>query len=100
MSNPIRQRDFLLLWQGQTVSSLGNQLFNVGLMYWLLATTGSATTMGLVMTASLLPVAVLSVFSGALVDRMPHKVTMIGAELVRDHLEELDPSDWTGIGRA
>ena len=58
------------------MSALGSQLFNIALMYWLLETTGSATIMGFVLTASLLPVAVLSIFSGAMVDRLPRKMLM------------------------
>ena len=68
------------------MSAIGTQLFNVALMYWLLETTGSATTMGLVLTSSLLPVAVLSVFTGALVDRLPRKWLIVGADIVRGFL--------------
>lgn len=77
------QKDFVLLWQGHLVSALGTQLFNVALMYWLLETTGSATTMGFVLTATLLPVALLSVGTGALVDRWPRKTLIVGADVVR-----------------
>ena len=80
---PLFRKDFVLLLQGHFVSALGSQLFNIALMYWLLETTGSATIMGFVLTASLLPVAVLSIFSGAMVDRLPRKMLIVGADLVR-----------------
>lgn len=83
MNTRLFSKDFFLLWQGQLVSAIGTQLFNVALMFWLLETTGSATTMGFVMTASLLPVAVLSIFTGALVDRLPRKSLIVGADVVR-----------------
>lgn len=86
MNSKLFRKDFLLLWQGQLFSAIGTQLFNIALMYWLLETTGSATTMGFVMTMSLIPVAVMSLFTGALVDRMPRKTLIVGADLVRGFL--------------
>ncbi len=81
--NTLLKKNFLLVWQGHFVSAIGTQLFNVALMYWLLETTGSATTMGLVLMSSLLPVAVLSIFTGALVDRLPRKPLIVVSDLVR-----------------
>jgi len=37
-----------LIWSGQTVSLLGDRIFQVALAWWVLEKTGSAVTMGTV----------------------------------------------------
>jgi MFS family permease len=62
-------RNFLLLWQGQTVSQLGNQAFAVAMMFWILEKTGSASIMGLIMSLATLPGVLLAPFGGTFADR-------------------------------
>lgn len=62
-------RDFLLLWQGQTISQLGNVAFSMAMMLWLKEATGSASLMGLLMFTSMIPGVVLAPFGGTFADR-------------------------------
>jgi hypothetical protein len=66
-SQRLFRRDFVLLWQGQLVSQLGNQAFLVATMSWLLETTGSPALMGVSSWLDL--PAVVSAHRGALADR-------------------------------
>jgi DHA3 family macrolide efflux protein-like MFS transporter len=66
----LRNRNFLLLWQGQAVSQLGNQAFGIGMGFWILEATGSASLMGAVLAALNLPVVLLAPIGGAVADRV------------------------------
>ncbi|HWM94126.1 MAG TPA: MFS transporter [Thermoanaerobaculia bacterium] len=62
-------RNFLLLWQGQTISQLGNQAFSIAMMLWLKQATGSASLMGLLMFTSMIPGVLLGPIGGTFADR-------------------------------
>lgn len=62
-------RDFTLLWQGQTISQFGNLAFSFAMMLWIKDATGSASLMGFMMVASLLPGVLLGPFGGTFADR-------------------------------
>lgn len=79
----LRNLDFVLLWSGQTISVLGNQVSTIALPLLVLALTGSAAQAGAVSAVRLIPYAALSFPAGALVDRWNRKVVMAVADTVR-----------------
>ena len=85
MSEPKHRfsRSFLFLWQGQVVSQIGTQLFQVIVVLALKQATESATLVGLLMMASTVPALLLGPLGGALVDRYSRRTVLIAGDFVR-----------------
>lgn len=81
---PLRQlaglRDFLLIWAGQLISSVGSRLSGFALGIWVLRTTGSTTNYAMTFVAMTIPSLVVSMVAGALVDRWDRRRTMIACD--------------------
>lgn len=75
-------RNYLLLWGGQAVSQLGNQVYALAIMLWLMEKTGSASLMGLVMMFASLPALLLSPVGGAFADRHSRIRIIIVSDLI------------------
>jgi len=78
-----RNRDFMLLWSGQVVSTIGMRVTALAYPLLVLATTGSPLLAGMVGFAQALPFLLVYLPAGALVDRLPRKRTMLVADAVR-----------------
>jgi len=78
-----RNRDFLLLWGGQTVSRLGSRVSDIALPLLVLALTRSPAQAGFIAAAQSLPYLLLSLPAGALVDRWDRKRVMILCDMAR-----------------
>ena len=76
-------RDFVLLWQGQLVSQLGNQAFLVATMSWTLDALGSPALMGLLLMASTWPAVVFGPIAGAMADRHSRRGLIVASDLLR-----------------
>jgi MFS family permease len=75
--------NFLLLWQGQFVSSLGDTAYTVALGFWVLAVTGSTALMGTLMATTVFARVALSPFAGVLVDRGDRKWIIVATDAAR-----------------
>jgi MFS family permease len=73
----LRNRDFALLWMGQTVSLAGNGLFAVALPLEVFRLTGSSLDLALIVTARTLAEVFLLLAGGTLVDRMSRRLVML-----------------------
>jgi MFS family permease len=76
-------RNFRLLYIGQTISQLGDWFNSVAVFALLLDLTGSATAVAWMMIVQLLPVALVGPLAGVIVDRVDRRRVMIGADLLR-----------------
>ena len=83
MASPLRQRSLAALLVSQVVSSLGSQMTFLAIPWFVLATTGSAAEMGIVLAVELIPVALLGIPSGTVVSRPGARRTMLYGDLAR-----------------
>lgn len=74
-------RNFLLLLQGQFVTNLGNQVYDIAMLLWLKELTGSAAVMGMAMLLTNLPEVVLAPLGGKIADRAGKVRTMVFSDL-------------------
>ena len=77
---PLRHRDFRLLWTGQTVSRLGNFIYMVALPFQILALGGSPLQLGLSAAISTGTALVFLLAGGAIVDRLPRRVVILASD--------------------
>jgi DHA3 family macrolide efflux protein-like MFS transporter len=71
---------FFVLWSGQAISLVGSQAVQFALIWWLTATTGSATVLAAATFVGILPQALLGPIIGAWVDRWDRKRIMFLAD--------------------
>ncbi len=78
-----KNRNFRLLYAGQTISQLGDWFSVVAVYALLLDLTGSATAVAWMMIVQFLPMAVVGPLAGVAVDRVDRRRLMIAADVVR-----------------
>ncbi len=78
-----RNVDFLLLWSGQAISTLGSSVSRLALPLLVLALTQSPTQAGLIAALQSVPYLVFSLPAGALIDRWDRKRVMIRCDVAR-----------------
>lgn len=76
----LRNRSFSFFLGGQLISTLGNNVY--ALPWYVFSVTHSKGAMAVTGVAATLP-ALFGFFSGALVDRLPRKITLIGSDSLR-----------------
>src|SRR5258708_3706476 len=79
----LKHRQFALLWSGQALSRLGDQVYRVALAWWVMEKTGSATIMGTVFVLSYAPMLIFALIGGVAVDRFSRVWVMLVADLLR-----------------
>jgi MFS family permease len=78
-----QNRNFRLVYIGQTISQLGDWFNAVAIFALLLDLTGSATAVAWMMIVQFLPVAIVGPLAGVVVDRVDRRRLMIVTDLLR-----------------
>lgn len=78
-----RNRSFLILWVGQTISALGSPFTFIASAWYVYAITGSKLALGGIMLANAVPLACARIFAGTLVDRWERRRVMLVTDTTR-----------------
>jgi len=84
---PLRERQFRLLWLGQVASGMGDALVPVALAFAVLSVNSSATALGGVLAAFTLTRVVFTLVGGVVADRLPRRAVMLACDGVRAAVE-------------
>ena len=77
---PLRNRDFALLWSGQAVSQLGDGVCTVTLALEALRVDRSASGLSYVLAARLVPALLFVLLGGVVVDRFPRRLALLASD--------------------
>jgi MFS family permease len=80
--DPLRHRDFRLLWMGQTVSSFGNAITSVALPFQLLALGASPLQLGIAVGIETATSVAFLLLGGAIADRLPRRTLILASDVV------------------
>ena len=80
---PLRHRDFRLLWSGMCVSLLGDGIFVVAMAWQVYALSNAPTALALVGITMTVPTIALLLLGGVLSDRFDRRRIMVAADVVR-----------------
>ena len=83
MKQKLWNRDFVLLLQGNIVSTIGDLMYSVAIGYWVYRQTGSSALMGIMSSISMFVTMFLSPFSGSIVDKCSRKWVLVGMDIMQ-----------------
>jgi MFS family permease len=79
----LRERNFALLWTGQAVSTLGDQIFPVAVTVAALNAGASVTQLGFILGARFVSLVLFALIGGVWADRLPRRWVMMSADGLR-----------------
>ncbi|MBI4316411.1 MAG: MFS transporter [Chloroflexi bacterium] len=79
----LRNRAFVALWIGESVSAMGDRINTLGLVLLVYELTGSGLAVGALTLAQAVPTLALGLLAGAVVDRYPRTAILIFSNILR-----------------
>lgn len=83
MSKKLWNKDYILLLQGNAVSTIGDLMYSVAIGYWVYEQTGSSGLMGIMSSISMFVTMFLSPFCGSIVDKCSRKWVVVGIDMLQ-----------------
>ena len=83
MKKKLWNKDFVLLLQGNAVSTIGDLMYSVAIGYWVYEQTGSSGLMGIMSAISMFVTMLLSPLSGSIVDKCNRKWVLVGMDVMQ-----------------
>ena len=79
----MQNKNLSLLWTGKLVSSIGDKLYAIAIAWWILEVTNSTVIMGLYLLTATLPIVIIGIIAGAIVDKSDLKHLMVITDVIR-----------------
>ena len=83
MRNKLWNKNYILLLQGNAISTLGDVMYSVAIGYWVYQATGSSALMGIMSSISMFVTMFLSPFCGSIVDKCDRRWMIVGIDLIQ-----------------
>ena len=83
MKKKLWNKDYILLLQGNAVSTIGDVMYSVAIGYWVYQATGSSALMGIMSSISMFVTMFLSPFCGSIVDKCNRKWLIVIIDTVQ-----------------
>lgn len=83
MEKKLWNKDFILLLQGDAVSTIGDLMYGVAIGYWVYEQTGSSALMGIMSSISMFVTMFLSPFCGSIVDKLNRKWVIVEIDVLQ-----------------
>jgi MFS family permease len=88
MRRVLREREFRLLWLGQSASTIGDRLVFVALALYV-TQIGTPTDVGVVLASHAIPFVAFLMLGGVWADRLPRHLVMVATDVVRATMHAL-----------
>lgn len=83
MQRKLWNKDFILLLQGNAVSTIGDVMYSIAIGYWVYQATESTALMGIMSSISMFVTMFLSPFCGSIVDKCNRKWLIVGIDVMQ-----------------
>ena len=83
MHRKLWNKDFILLIQGNAISTLGDVIYSVAIGFWVYQETGSSALMGLMSSISMFVTMFLSPFCGSIADKCNRKWLIVVIDIMQ-----------------